>query len=152
MSRPPLAFARGGFTRIPCLIKHGIWVKSGVGGRLLARVTDTQRVFKQNLRFYLGLVACLASFAGATGVGFYLSSSGRAGRAASPRAFRARGCAALVARPGKRSRPSAAHPRLDGTLARLGFQPRRARCDRPEGAVGFRHAASFGTKLAACLT
>ena len=32
------------FTRIRCLIKHGIWVKSGVGGGRVAWVSDTQRV------------------------------------------------------------------------------------------------------------
>ena len=66
---PGLAFARPGFTRIPCLIKHGIWVKSGVGCREVADVSDTQRVLGHFLGFVLGLVACLVGFAGTTGIG-----------------------------------------------------------------------------------
>ena len=58
-----------GFTWIPYLIKHGIWVKSGIGWRGSADLSDTQRVLGQNLDFVLELAACLASFAGSAGFG-----------------------------------------------------------------------------------
>ena len=60
------------FTRIPCLIKHGIWVKSGVGSIRVIGLSDTQRVLGSNLRFDLGFVACLAGFAGATGFNYLI--------------------------------------------------------------------------------
>ena len=77
-------------------------------------------------------------------------SSGRAGRAASPRALRARGCAALVARPVMRS-PLRGSPSVGWNARALGFQPRGLAAAGPTGRP-VRHAASFGTKLVACLT